>query len=117
MHFVGLQGWPNHVQSDPSPALPLAPCPNSAHFKAALFQPADIAGDAQLPCAAGVPTLALSIALFLSLVLAEHHWAGARGTFGSQESASRALVISHISPSAVAVQMELQGPQHGGSCH
>lgn len=76
-----------------------------------------MAGGAQLPCAAGAPTLALSTALSLSLVLAEHHWARARGTLGSQESASSALVTGHVSPSAVAVQMELRGPQHGGSCH
>lgn len=93
--LAALCGSPGMAQPCPV-LLPLAPCPDCAHFKAALLQPAGIAGDAQMPCAGGAPMLALSTALSLSLVLAEHCWAVAQGTFGSQESGSGALVISHI---------------------
>lgn len=114
LHFMGLQGWPNHVQCCPS--LQLAPCPNCAHFKAAVLQPAGITEDAQMPCAGGAPTLALSTALSLSLVL---------GITGPEHRAHLACMRVAVvpwssvtsSPSAVAVQMELWGPQHGGSCH
>lgn len=91
LHFVGLQGQPNHVQCYPSPALPLAPCPNCAHFKAALLQPAVITGDAQMPCAGGAPMLAIPTALSLSLVLAEHHWAGAQGNIWLAGECQRCL--------------------------
>lgn len=54
--------------------------------------PASVAGDAQLPCAAGAPMLALCTALSLSLVLGQCHWA--RVALRREPAVPRSLVTS-----------------------